>query len=193
MRLLKTVTGPEVMVDDDLYESLSTYRWYVNTDGYIIRKYYDAAGKKRAVMMHREINNTPAGMVTDHIDGNKSNNQRSNLRTTTQRQNTWNQVKRKTNKSGYIGVHDDSKSMRTAPWRAHLLGKYLGHYATREEAAKARDTEAMRIYGQYAKLNFPESASKEGADVFQGLNAGEAGGSCSAPLQELLDKKDVTL
>ncbi len=47
------------------------------------------------------------GCVVDHLDGNPSNNKKTNLRKITFRENTLNQKIRTSNKSGIPGVHFD--------------------------------------------------------------------------------------
>ena len=78
--------------------------------------------------------------VVDHIDHDKTNNRRSNLRDVSQLSNSRNRSMSKSNKSGYTGVFwDDSKK----GWIANIRvdGKYrnLGCYRTVEDAVKARD------------------------------------------------------
>ncbi len=58
--------------------------------------------------------------------------------------------------SKYRGVGLD-KVTKTKPWQAHIgidgKKKYLGNYATEEEAARAYDAEGARLGRE---LNFPE-------------------------------------
>ncbi|MEN6337259.1 MAG: AP2 domain-containing protein [Phycisphaerales bacterium] len=49
---------------------------------------------------------------------------------------------------------------RVGKWRAtiHIKGKsiWIGHFATEEEAARAYDRRAVELFGEFARLNFPE-------------------------------------
>ena len=83
--------------------------------------------------------NTPPGYEVDHIDGNGLNNQKSNLRNCTHKENMWNQHGiRPTNTSGHVGV---SWHKQVGKWRAQvqISGKFhhLGLFSTKEEAIKA--------------------------------------------------------
>lgn len=60
--------------------------------------------KSNSIYMHKLILNTPQKLQTDHIDRNKLNNQRNNLRTSTPAENQHNSKKSIRNKSGYKGV-----------------------------------------------------------------------------------------
>ena len=98
-------------------------------------------------------------MQVDHIDGNGLNNQRNNLRIVTNQQNGMNQKKqRRSTTSRYKGVcwHNKNKG-----WMAGIKHNrktiYLGCYETEEEAALAYNTEATRIFGEYAKLNVTDN------------------------------------
>ena len=70
-------------VDAADYDWLSQWTWHMYEDGYPAR--YE---KKRKIYMHREIMQPPKGMVVDHIDANRANNCRFNLRVCTREENS---------------------------------------------------------------------------------------------------------
>lgn len=99
----------------------------------------------------------PKGMVTDHINGNKLDNRRENLRVCTQQENSRNRKIAKHNKCGFKGViWDDGRKK----WRAQLRhgGKTInaGRYETKELAAMAYNQRAATLFGIFAKLNILE-------------------------------------
>lgn len=94
MKKIKLTSGKFALVDDDMFEELNKFSWCLN-GGYAIRG-YSKNGKQAKLKMHRVIMNTPKGMDTDHIDNNKLNNQRNNLRVCTRSQNCMNRKKRST-------------------------------------------------------------------------------------------------
>lgn len=106
------------------------------------------------VRMHRYIANTPAGFVTDHVDGNGLNNQRSNLRNATVLQNQMNKSPNRGGSSPLKGAVFD-RGHKSRPWRAsiRLSGrlKYLGNFATPEEAAAAYAAAATIHFGAFAR------------------------------------------
>jgi hypothetical protein len=56
--------------------------------------------------------------------------------------------------SGYRGVKPNGNGW-SATIQAEGVIYHLGTYVTAEEAAKVRDDAAVRLHGEYAKLNFP--------------------------------------
>ena len=80
---MKEIGG--ILVDDNDFELLSRYDWKLNAGGYAI-----ASILGNPILMHRLILNCPVGMVVDHIDGNRRNNQKKNLRIVTNAENSLN-------------------------------------------------------------------------------------------------------
>lgn len=128
-------------------------------DGYFLhvsRGYAKAKRRsdKHAVYVHHLIIGKPTrGFVVDHIDGNKLNNTRSNLRVVTQHVNQANRHRlNHNNTSGERGVYWTSyRAHLDTPWRASIKVKsrdiYLGCFASVEEAAKARADAEVMYYG----------------------------------------------
>lgn len=92
----------------------------------------------------------PYGMVRDHIDGNRLNNKRENIRFVTQQQNAWNHKDLSSCKSGVSGVYKQGSR-----WRAHIFrgGQHisLGMYDTKEEAIEARRQGEIQYFGEYRR------------------------------------------
>ena len=140
---IKLTQGYEAIVDDDDYEFLSQWSWYINKRRYIVYALRDirVGGKKRHLWMHRVINNTPDDLYTDHINGNGLDNRRSNLRTVTHQQNMLNtRVRKKAKYSKHRGVtwHKLNKK-----WYSQITvdrkNVYLGSFDTEEEAKAVYD------------------------------------------------------
>jgi hypothetical protein len=87
----------------------------------------------------------------DHIDGDKDNNDPSNLRVVEFHQNQKNMKKPSTNSTGFKGVYKNSG--RGKPFCAQVKHKgvkyYLGSFDTAEEAKLAYDKKAMELHGEY--------------------------------------------
>lgn len=173
-RSIQLTRGAVVTVSADDYEMLSQHKWYLSAHGYAART--DAPTRKR-YYMHRVINQTPAGMHTDHVDGNKLNCTRGNLRTVTVTQNMQNKRKARAVKSSrFKGVNyraPRGAGTGSGCWAAHIKydGKkrHLGHYVTEFDAAWRYNIEAQRVFGEFAKLNvlpLDFLASKPGPTLF---------------------------
>lgn len=111
-------TDEYALVDEDDYSKVSDFgKWYKNDSGYAVKK-TRIKGKNISVRMHALINNTPKGMHTDHINGNKLDNRRNNLRTTNAAMNSWNRHRPKPH-TKHIGLpqgvsYDESRGQYVA-------------------------------------------------------------------------------
>lgn len=140
--------GQFTLVDAADAEWLRFRRIGVNHDGYAML---------RGKMLHRVLLDVPAGLVTDHINGDRLDNRRANLRICTQAQNLANGRSHSDSRSKYRGV---SWKAREGSWRAQISiggqrSRFLGQWPTEEDAALAYDQAAREQYGEYARLNFP--------------------------------------
>jgi len=133
----------ETIIDiDDLQRVLDyTTHWSgvgKNSGTYVASR--KGAGKTKTIYLHRFINNTPEGLLTDHIDGDPLNNRKSNLRSVTAQENQHNRRVNKNSTSGYRGVSKTKRNL-SKPWYARAWVDYkaitLGHFATAEEANEA--------------------------------------------------------
>lgn len=135
--------GKVTLVDNEDYEFLSKYNWHLSLDGYACNR---VLGR-----MHRYILQAPKGVLVDHIDRDKLNNRRFNLRIATVSENSQNSGPR--NGSKYKGV---SKKSGVKPWRARIYcGREvnLGSFETEIEAAKAYNKKALELFGKDCFLN----------------------------------------
>ena|SRR3990167_6595245 len=159
MMEIKLTKGKTALINDGDFGQLNKFRWYCNHYGYAVREKYfgmmNGKRKRSCVWMHREILKTPNGLFTDHINGDRLDNRRENLRMATNQQNKANEGLRKTNTSGYKGVTWDKDREK---WMAQIMfgGKHIwiAHCKTRQEAAKKYDQAAINYFGSFAKLNF---------------------------------------
>jgi hypothetical protein len=77
--------GQTVIIDADDLPKLQAYRWYLDSNGYAY-----ARVEGRPVAMHVYLMGTPKGFHTDHINRNRLDNRRSNLRICTPKDNLAN-------------------------------------------------------------------------------------------------------
>lgn len=106
--------------------------------------------------MHRVITQAPAGIEVDHINRNRLDNRRSNLRLTDRKGNARNRSRNRKSTSGLKGVRrfgrNDCRWVAEIGYEGHT--HHLGIYPTAEEAAVAYDLAAMALHGEFAAVNF---------------------------------------
>ena len=154
VRYIPLTKGLFAIVDAADYERVSRYKWCATGSG--CRAYACRSVNGKQLSMHRFLMNPSKGMVVDHIDGNRLNNRRSNLRVCTVQQNVWNS-RPKGKSSRYKGVcRDKDKKKWVVYVRRDGHNWYMGRFDVEIEAARAYDRKAFELFGEYAWLNFPE-------------------------------------
>jgi hypothetical protein len=159
MKRIPLTQGQFAIVDDEDFERLSQFKWYVRKLSksvvcYAVR--HDRQSSTDCLLtMQNAVLGVPRGVLVDHKDRNGLNNTRSNLRICTKGQNQRNQGIRRDNTSGFKGV-----CRHRARWEAKIMlngvKKHLGTFDTPEEAAKAYDKAARELHGEFAYLNFED-------------------------------------
>ena len=149
-KTIQLTQGKVAIVDNSDFEWLSAHKWHY-AYGYAVR----AVGPRdRTQWMHREILGTPEGMFTDHINGDKLDNRRSNLRVCSSSENMCNRGAQSNSTSGIKGVSWDNRSTK---WRASIQlngrKKHVGYFDTMEEAIRAYDEAALKLHGEFARTN----------------------------------------
>jgi hypothetical protein len=147
--------GKITIVDDCDYEYLNQWKWYCSSVGYAVRDIPCNTNnrKRKTILMHREILNTPDGMDTDHINHNTLDNRKCNLRICTRSQNEANKGLRRDNTSGIKGI---SWNKQIKKWHAQMKqnGKliHVGYFSNIEDAINSYLTEYKEFYGEFAML-----------------------------------------
>lgn len=156
MRQIPLTQNSIATVDDADYEYLIQWKWYMSGKGYAVRDASVTEGRA-TILMHRVILDAPAGAQVDHINQDKLDNRRSNLRLATDQENKRNRPTQKNSTSGYKGVCWHAQKNK---WRAQIYTDrhqiHIGCFEDKHEAAHAYDTAAKQLFGEYAYLNFPD-------------------------------------
>ncbi len=142
MKKIPLTKGKYAIVDDDDYNVIGQVSWCYANVGYAVNS--------KLGYMHRCIMKPAPGLQVDHINHDKLDNRKSNLRVCTNAQNTANRPKMKS-KSGYKGIWY---------WKARdkykvyigYKGKQItvGYYKSLDDAIYARQKAAKEYFGEYA-------------------------------------------
>lgn len=151
--------GKIALVDDDDYERVSQFKWSF-IGGYAKRAFVREEGVRRLYPLHRFIMGIPpeSSFMVDHINFDRLDNRKENLRVCTKGQNNYNHgPKDRLGKatSKYKGV--SYKKDTVNKWRARIgiNGNeiVLGYFPTEVEAAVAYNEAAVKYFGDFAWLN----------------------------------------
>ncbi len=135
MQVLLTVNNDQnlpVLVDDEDLEDCRKHKWYLNKKtGYMV------SGNKPSISLHTFlVGPAPIGLVTDHENRNKLDNQKHNLRFITNAKNIMNSD----TKRGHL---KHIYPTRFGTWTVRFTRNYtiviLGNFNSTEKAIEARD------------------------------------------------------
>jgi len=154
------------LVDAADYPWLRRFHWFVS--GNCSGTCYAATHRDgKVITMHRLIMNPPEGLWVHHRDDNGLNNCRDNLCICTPQQNARRHRRRQNTASQFIGVFE--RREMPGKWYAKVeAGReraYLGPFDCPVQAARARDREAIKLHGEFARLNFPEEREQRVREI----------------------------
>lgn len=153
MKTIPLTQGKEALVDDEDYERLSQYKWCYTALGYARRQDY-STGRQITVLLHRQVMGLEHGdpRQVDHINRDRLDNRKANLRLASQRVNTHNRPGWTGRTSRYKGV-----CWNGTKWQAGIKvnGKsyHLGMFDSEWEAAEAYNAAAVHHHGGHAFQN----------------------------------------
>lgn len=145
--------GKVAIIDENDYQLVSSKKWYFDSTGYPASNNRSSTTKCgwKPIRLHTFLLNPPNGMVVDHINRDKLDNRRSNLRIVTHSINHFNSKLLITNKSGINGVfYDKQRKKWTARIEINSKSIFLGRFLTIEEAANARKQAERKYLGSLA-------------------------------------------
>lgn len=158
------------LIDAADSELVNQYSWFQSRDYKTGRTIYAVTqvqrnGQRRHIQMHRIITGAKPGEIVDHINGNGLDNRRCNLRICTHAENQRNQAKTR-GSSRFKGV---SWHKAAGKWSASIRcdgkSRHIGLFAIEEHAAAAYDRKAIELFGEFARLNYPQPATQSQASA----------------------------
>lgn len=134
-------------IDDDDFAIVSWYTWTIDKNGYPVAHTYSRKDKHFIIYLHNLImGKAGSGLEWDHIDRDKQNNKRNNLRLVSHQINMRNQKLQANNTSGVRGISWCKNRKR---WRVRIgrTGKLIGYFNLLDAAITARRAAELKYWG----------------------------------------------
>ena len=137
----------DVLVSEEDEDLLRVRNWHIGKNGYAVTNIKLGVNKWTQIYLHREIARrmgiTEAGMFVDHINRDKLDNRRDNLRKATPAQSVYN-----TSRPGVFW--DKSRGRWTAKIQKQGKLIWMGRFEQREDAVRERAKRIPEIFGEFA-------------------------------------------
>ena len=134
--------GLKFLIDPEDFDKIKDQSFRLHKRGYVF------SGKHK--LLHRILMNAPDDKQVDHINGDKLDNRKCNLRICTHQENNMNVGKRKDNSSGFKGVcfHKQHQKFQA---QIYIDGKkkYLGLFEKAEDAFKVYCQAGKKLHGDF--------------------------------------------
>lgn len=134
----------EAVIDLGDFDKVMERHWGLSTDGYPRNMSTNRKGT-RGLSLHRLVMGDIEGVEYDHINRNKLDNRKENLRPCTRKQNCQNRGVRRDSKTGLKGVQKRAENVYRARIQMGEKRITIGHYPTPELAHEAYNQEAARL------------------------------------------------
>lgn len=150
-------TGDKILFDKEDYDKIKGYCWRIDRYGYVVASAYNTmTGRYNKILkMHQFLMPSESGNVVDHKNGQKYDNQKSNLRICTQKNNAKNHRIYKNNTSGVSGVRWNAKNKN---WRVFIGNINIGSFKDWDAAVAARKAAEEQYFGEYSYDNSRKDA-----------------------------------
>jgi hypothetical protein len=135
--------GKFAIISDEDYDRVIEHKWRGTSRDYVV-----TSMQGKLIYLHRFVMNTPIGLDTDHINGNKLDNRKENLRICTNSQNqantgTWNGHSTK-------GVYYFRRK-----WVARISFQgtriFLGRFENKRDALSKYSSKYKELFGEFAR------------------------------------------
>lgn len=131
--------------------------WIAQYKCRLVNGYAFAWVNSRDERIHRLVTEAKKGQSVDHINHDRLDNRKTNLRVCTHSENLRNMKTPADNTSGYKGVSLlKSRDKYAAYINVNRQRHRLGYFDTPEEAARAYNAKAIELHGDFASLNSVE-------------------------------------
>lgn len=147
------LTRGKVAIVDDEWAHLASWKWTATFFGYVRRSERLNERRMNVFMHHAVMGRSTKGLMVDHINGDKLDNRKSNLRFVTRRQNGQNRTDRKSGKmkSRFVGVYPTKSGNWFASIRLNGKNCNLGTFKEEkyadiayQSASKTADTMQLK-------------------------------------------------
>ena len=140
----------EFLFDVEDLSLVQSPEWYRDKDGYLVSCYF-FCGRRCFTRFHRIVMHAQPNQFVDHINRNRADNRKQNLRCCDRSENMRNRSLQRTNTSGVAGVYfDKERNKWTASITFNSKRIYIGRFCEKEDAILARLSKEAELFKDFA-------------------------------------------